>query len=298
MKKFSMPINLVYSAKFLEYKETGHPESPERLKAIADFLEKKRAGMFTVPEPCTREDLLLVHSEEHVERVMNNLLPYDPDTPNIMGIYGYALLSCGAAVEACRLAMEGGFAFSLSRPPGHHAGRNSAGGFCYFNNIAVAVSKMALDKGLRTAILDIDGHHGNGTEEIFREVDNVIYVSLHQFPVFPGTGSVSFANCHNFPVYSGSSAATYIDKFRSALSVIQDFSPDILAISAGFDTHCSDPLLELPLEDKHYYAMGKEIAALRTKMFAVLEGGYNVRTIGNACYCFVKGLTKEKETNG
>jgi len=293
-----MPINFIYSSRFLEYKEAGHPESPERLKAIVDFLEKKKVGRFIVPQECTEEDLLLVHSKELVNNVMNNLLPYDPDTPNIKNIYRYAVLSCGASLEACRLALRGQMAFALSRPPGHHTGRNRIGGFCYFNNMAVAIKKNVLNKGIKAAILDIDGHHGNGTEEIFKGMDNIIYVSIHQFPSFPGTGSTSFGNCYNFPVYVGSTAETYMEKFKSALNVISEFSPEIIGISAGFDTHIKDPLLQMPLEDKHYYFMGKAITAVEGKKFIILEGGYNVSTIGHTCYCFIKGLMKEKNQVG
>jgi len=291
-----MPINFVYSPKFLEFGESGHPESSARLKAIVDFLRKKRLDDFNVPRPCSGEDLMLVHTQEHVNKVRNNLF-YDPDTPNARDIYLYAALSCGAAVEACRSAVEGRIAFALSRPPGHHAGKNSVGGFCYFNNIAVAIKKNVLKGGLKAAILDIDGHHGNGTQEIFREEENVIYVSIHQLPAYPGTGSTSFANCYNFPLQGGSSVKKYMDRFMKALSAIDAFSPDVIGISAGFDAHYADPLLELPLEDKEYYLMGKEISALGKKTFCVLEGGYNVSAIGNTCYCFIKGLTEKKDTH-
>ncbi len=237
---------------------------------------------------------MLVHTQQLIHQVKNGLLPYDPDTPNIKNIYKYASLSCGAAITACKLAFEGTTSFSLSRPPGHHAGKNSTSGFCYFNSIAVAVKKLALNQGFRVAILDIDGHHGNGTEDIFKGEDNIIIVSVHQKPSFPDTGNISFGNCYNFPVYKGSSAKTYLEKFTTALSVIEEYSPDILGVSIGFDTHCADPLLELPLEDTHYYDIGKKIALLETKKFFVLEGGYSISTIGNSCYCFVNGLTKEQ----
>lgn len=287
-----MPINFIYSEQFLGYEEKGHPESPERLKAVIEFLKKKKIDEFIAPRECTQEDLLCAHTEELIGKVRENLF-FDPDTPNIKNIYRYAALSCGAAVEACRGALGGNLSVSLSRPPGHHAGKNSVGGFCYFNNMAVAVKKLIAGSGLKTAVLDIDGHHGNGTEELLKEQENVIYVSIHQFPVFPGTGNISFANCYNFPVYGGSTIKTYMEKFRKALAVIEDFSPDVLGISAGFDAHYTDPLLDLPVDDAHYYIMGKEISGLAKKIFVVLEGGYNVSTIGNAFYCLIKGLSKE-----
>lgn len=288
-----MPVKLIYSEKFLEYAEAGHPESPERLRAIKDFLQKKKDSFeFITPVPCEEKDLLLAHTEDHIRRVKENDF-FDPDTPNVPDIYSYAALSCGAAVRAALIAVNGESGFSLSRPPGHHAGKNTLGGFCYFNNMAVAVKKILRECGLKVAVLDIDGHHGNGTEEILKGETGVIYVSLHQSPAFPGTGSVSFGNCYNFPVLPGTDAKNYMDKFNEALKIIRDFSPDVLGISAGFDAHRLDPLLNLQLEDTHYYKIGKELSGISNKVFVLLEGGYNIKTIGNTCYCFISGLTKE-----
>ncbi len=286
-----MPVKVVYSEKLLEYEEKGHPESPERLKAIESLLRKRKDSFeFITPAACGEKELLLAHTEELVRKVKENDF-FDPDTPNIAEIYSYALLSCGAAVDAARIALGGEKSFSLARPPGHHAGRNGLGGFCYFNNMAVAVKKILLETGLRVAVLDIDGHHGNGTEEILKGEDSVIYVSLHQYPAFPGTGGVSFGNCHNFPVLPGVDSRKYMDKFVEALGVIKNFSPDVLGISAGFDGHRDDPLLNLMLEDTHFYRMGRAVSRITGKIFVLLEGGYNVKTLGNTCFCFLNGLS-------
>ncbi len=287
-----MSVKLIYSDRFLEYEETGHPESSQRLKVIEEFLKKKdNLFEFISPVPCDEKDLLLAHTESLVKKVRENDF-YDPDTPNIPNIYYYAKLSSGAAIQAARFALKGEIAFSLGRPPGHHAGKNTLGGFCYLNNMAVAVKKVLLETKIKIAVLDIDGHHGNGTEEILKGEPGVIYVSLHQSPGFPGTGNVSFENCYNFPVLPGASAKNYMDKFYSALDIIKNFSPDLLGVSVGFDAHRYDPLLNLNLEDRHYYQIGKELAALNQNIFILLEGGYNVKTIGNTCYCFINGLTK------
>ena len=153
--------------------------------------------------------------------------------------------------------------------------------------------KILKEHGLKTAVLDIDGHHGNGTEEILKGEQGVICISIHQSPAFPGTGGVSFGNCYNFPVLPGSGADKYMEAFGEALQIIKDFSPDVLGVSAGFDAHRLDPVLNLFLEDTHYYRIGKELAGAAGRIFVLLEGGYNIKTIGNTCYCFINGLTRE-----
>ncbi|HOL22816.1 MAG TPA: histone deacetylase [bacterium] len=288
-------MKILYSEEFLKYSEPGHPESPERVKAIKEFLQKKGIADFINPVSCSEEDLLLAHTEELVKRIKENNF-YDPDTPNIQNIYQYAVLSCGSAINAASLALNGEIAFSLSRPPGHHAGRNTPGGFCYFNNMAVAVKKILKEHRLKIAVLDIDGHHGNGTEEILKGNEDVIYISLHQYPAFPGTGTSSFGNCYNFPVFPESTAKNYMEKFEKAMGIIKEFSPDLLGISLGFDAHHSDPLLNLPLDDTHYYQMAKHISTITEKIFIVLEGGYNVNTVGNTCYCFINGFVSRRNT--
>ena len=281
-------MNIIYSDRFLEYKEQGHPESPGRLVAIVNFLRKKGIDDFIEPVPCSEEDLLFVHTEEMVRKIKENDF-FEPDTPNVPGIYEYALLSCGSAIIACEIALSGKPAFSLARPPGHHAGKHFPTGFCYFNNMAVSVKKMLL-AGKKVAILDIDGHHGNGTEEILKDEDKVIYVSIHQSPAYPGTGIRSFGNCFNFPVSPGLNSKKYLEKFNEAIAIVRDFTPDVIGISLGFYAHFQDPLLQLPLRDSDYYSIGKEIGKLETKFFVILEGGYNTLTLGNTCYCFIKGI--------
>lgn len=292
-------IEFVYTEEFLKYKEDSHPEAPERIERIINYLCKKGNFKFIKPEPCQEEDLYLVHSYELVKKVKENNF-FDPDCPNIPDIFYYACLSAGASIKASEISLEGKIGFSLSRPPGHHSGKNNLGGFCYFNNIAIAVKKLLL-KNYRVAVLDIDGHHGNGSEEILRGEENVIYVSIHQFPAYPGTGKYSFENCYNFPIPPFSSSKKYIEKLDIALDIIKNFSPDIVAISCGFDTFKEDPLLQLSLTETDYYIIGKKIFNLEKKMFLVLEGGYNISKIGNLLYCFISGFKdsakKEKDND-
>ena len=289
-------IKFVYSDEFLKYRELSHPESPERVKNIVDYLKKKGDFDFVKPGPCNEEDLYLVHTPELIKKIKENNF-YDPDCPNIPDIFYYACLSIGGAIKASEISLEGEIGFSFGRPPGHHAGRNNLGGFCYFNNIAVSVKKLLL-KNFKVAILDIDGHHGNGTEEIFKGEENVIYVSIHQFPAYPGTGKYSFENCYNFPISPFSSSKKYMEEFCKCLEIIKKFSPDIIAVSIGFDTYKEDPLLNLSLDEKDYYEIGEKIASLKKKFFLVLEGGYNVLKIGNLCYQFICGILQEFKNRG
>lgn len=291
-----MEVKFVFSEDFLKYKEPSHPESPERVLSIVNYIKKKGNLNFVEPEICKEEDLLLVHTEKLIRKVKENDF-FDPDCPNIDNIFYFASLSCGSAIKASEISLSGDIGFSLGRPPGHHAGKNSLGGFCYFNNIAVAVKKLLL-KNFKVAILDIDGHHGNGTEEIFRGVENVIYVSIHQFPAYPGTGKYSFENCYNFPVPPYSSSKKYMEKFDESIEIIEKFSPDIIGISCGFDAYKEDPLLNLSLNETDYYLIGKKIGFLNRKIFLVLEGGYNILKIGNLCWCLIQGIINVLKKDG
>ncbi len=279
-------MKIVYSPKCLEYGEVGHPESPIRVGDSYQFLKDKNFE-FVEPEPAQEKDLFLVHTKRLVEEVKNERI-LDPDTPNIKGIYNYALLSAGGAIKAMELALTGEKSFSLMRPPGHHAGKDFCGGFCYFNNIAIAVAK-ALEKVKKAAILDIDCHHGNGTENIFLGKNNVLYVSLHQSPLYPGTGLKSQFNVFNFPLSSETTEKEYLESLDKGLKKISDFQPDVLAISAGFDTYKKDPITMFNLGIETYQKIGKKISDLNLPTFAVLEGGYS-SDLPQCLYNFVNNL--------
>lgn len=279
---------VVYSPKCLEYSEVGHPESPMRVGASYQFLKDKNFE-FVEPQLAQERDLLTVHTKRLIEEVKNEQI-LDLDTPNIKGIFNYALLSVGGAIKAMELALTGEKSFSLMRPPGHHAGKDSCGGFCYFNNIAIAAAK-ALQKVKKVAILDIDCHHGNGTENIFLGKSKVLYVSLHESPLYPGTGLKSYLNAINFPLPPATTEKEYLEFLNKGLEKIADFKPNILAISAGFDTYKKDPITMFNLEIKSYQKIGKKIAALNLPTFAVLEGGYS-SDLPFCLYNFLLGLKK------
>ena len=240
------------------------------------------------PEPASREDLLAVHSREYVDRIKNAEAGsyIDGDTPAPRNIYDYALLSAGAALMAAKEKC-----FSFMRPPGHHAGRNgkTAGastlGFCYFNNIAIAVKKL----NQLTLILDIDGHHGNGTQEIFQGDPKVSFISLHRHPTYPGTGQVSQGNCLNFPLHSSVGDSLYLKTFEKALSQIEISNIEVIAISAGFDAHQGD-LASLGLTSNCYREIGRVVGALKKPVFAVLEGGYIGEYVGRDTHELITGI--------
>ena len=213
----------------------------------------------------------------------------DVDTPTYENIYEYAKLAAGGAILAAKVN-----GFSLMRPPGHHAGRNGAAlgaytrGFCYLNNIAIAVKH--LDKP--TLILDIDGHHGNGTQEIFERDNKVMYVSLHRHPHYPGTGNTSEANILNFPLWADCGDEAYLKTLDEALRKVDASKFEVVAVSAGFDAHMGD-LASLGLTEKSYREIGKRIAALKKPTFFVLEGGYSGENIGKDIDILLKAFEAE-----
>lgn len=268
-----MQINIVSSLRSGEYCQQGHPERPKRVIESFKYL-KSKGFEFLEPQPCSEQDLLMVHSRELLEKIKSGSF-FDADTPALGNIYEYASLSAGAAILAQELCSCEKFVFSLMRPPGHHATGEHVGGFCYFNNIAIAVKKSLNERFKKAAILDIDCHHGNGTEEIFSGKKNVLYVSLHQVPLYPGTGLTSHGNCLNFPLEPKTEDKEYLATLRKAVSEIKKFGPEILGVSAGFDTYRKDPLTDINLRRETYLEIGKSIARLEIPCFALLEGGYS-----------------------
>jgi acetoin utilization deacetylase AcuC-like enzyme len=214
----------------------------------------------------------------------------DSDTPAYDKIFDFACLSAGAAITASKIN-----GFSVTRPPGHHVGKYGAAlgvytrGFCYLNNIAIAVKEM----GKRTLILDIDGHHGNGTQEIFLGDSNATYVSIHQSPNYPGTGGTSEANCINFALQPNVGGKIYFETLDRALSCVDPGKFEALAVSAGFDTHSCD-LASLGLMTEDYFEIGKRLAKLGLPTFFSLEGGYNGQNVGLDIDSLLRGYEENR----
>ncbi len=251
------------------YRTPGHPETPERISRSYERLRSAGHELELPDIPATEADVLLCHGPEHFVRVKDGTFS-DADTAHFPGIEKTALISLSGALSASNAAAQSAAAFSLMRPPGHHAGRDRVSGFCYFNNIAIAAARL---KG-RVAILDVDVHHGDGTEELMTRREGVLFASLHQVPLYPGTGLRSHDNILNFPLPPGTGEAAYLKTLEGVLEALLAFKPAVLAVSAGFDTYKEDPIAQLKLEKKTYARMGRMIAQTGLPRFAALEGGY------------------------
>jgi acetoin utilization deacetylase AcuC-like enzyme len=201
----------------------------------------------------------------------------DPDTVCSETTLEAALLAAGAAIEAVR---RNGFA--LARPPGHHAERDRAMGFCLFDSIAVAARWAQATLGLeRVAIVDWDVHHGNGTQEITLDDPTILFASLHQWPFYPGSGGPyeQGETLVNMPLPAGTGDALYLEAFETVASAVRRFDPDLLLVSAGFDAHVADPLADLELSTETFTELARSCADLAPRVAAVLEGGYNLKTL-------------------
>ena len=277
-----MKTKIVYSEKCLGY-GTWHVEGPQRVKAAHEILQAK-GYEFMEPTPANDEEILGIHDADYLFNVKKGLVE-DSDTPAYKNIYEFAQLSVGGALLASKIN-----GFSLMRPPGHHVGRNGAAlgvytrGFCYLNNIAIAVK----ESGKKTLILDIDGHHGNGTQEIFQGDEKVVYLSLHQSPNYPGTGSFTEGNCINFALPGDFGGKQYLETLDKALGMVDLAKFEAVAVSAGFDTHKGD-LATLGLIEQDYFEIGKRVAKLNKPAFFVLEGGYVGTKVGLDIDSFLRG---------
>src|SRR5439155_10893451 len=201
-------------------------------------------------------------------------------------------LAAGLAIEAAR---RGGFA--LVRPPGHHALPAETMGFCFVNNVAVAARRLQVEGVERVAIVDFDVHHGNGTEEIFRGDDSVLYVSLHQWPFYPGTGGPDDQDetTLNIPLPAGSTDAEYVDAFATRVEpAVARFAPDLVLVSAGFDAHTEDPLAAMRVTAPAFRELARRCAALGPRVAAILEGGYNLATLPRLVEAALAGFRDTK----
>ncbi len=267
---------IFHDARCLEYFSPGHPERPERIARTAPVL-KDRHPDWEWREPISPNEiqLLRAHSPEHLARIKDASHDFDADTPAYPNIYEHALRSAGAAIDAGQTAVRGERAFSLMRPPGHHATRDRAMGFCYFSNVGIAALD-ALENGVgRVAIWDFDAHHGNGTEAIVAGNPRIVFASIHQFPAYPGTGAKSFANIHNYPVAPRTARAQHVDVAERALEDLLRFKPDLLLVSAGFDAYSGDPLVQMTLELEDFAKFGEWLRPIGISTGAILEGGYS-----------------------
>ena len=295
------PVTLFSDEVFLEHQPPpGHPERPERLRVLVAHLQRSSIGKrlrWRVPGAVDPDRLALVHSSDHIAWVRQvcerggGVLD-EGDTHASERSWVAALHAMGAVAEAvdCVLGERGGSAFCAVRPPGHHAERNRPMGFCLFNNIAFGARHALQAHGIaKVAILDWDVHHGNGTQHIFDEDPSVFYMSLHQYPFYPGTGAREERGSGpgegftlNVPLPAGSGEDRYLEAFdRDILPALQRFEPGLLLISAGFDAHRDDPLGGMRLREEsfaRFTALVKDVAPV----VSVLEGGYDLTALARS----------------
>jgi len=286
----------------------NHPEQPARLTSVVEAL-KGMVNTECLPAPkATREQIIRAHDTDYWQWVLDSepaegQAPLDPDTFLSPGSVDATLRASGAACFAVEQIMEGKAqnAFCATRPPGHHAETSRAMGFCLTNHIAVAahhaLSTQAVD---RVAILDFDVHHGNGTQEIFYTNSNVMYVSSHQMPLYPGTGRADETGCGNIvnlPLPTGAGSRRFRAAWSgSGLPAVTEFKPDLILVSAGFDAHNDDPLAQLTLLEPDFAWITKEIGTLaatlcRGRVVSVLEGGYHLDALASSARTHVEALT-------
>lgn len=270
-------VTIITDPRCTGYHTPGHPEKPNRVSRTADLLkgQKSLELKWDAPGDVTEAQLLRAHPAAHLARLQIQEA-FDGDTAWHPGIAEHARRGVGGALKALDLCLDGEPAFSLLRPPGHHATRTHAMGFCYLGSLAIAALE-ARARGKRVAIFDFDVHHGNGTEDIVRDHEGVAFASVHQHPCYPGTGTGDVGtNCHNHPVAPRAERTVWRAAYLRALAQLKATQPEVLGISAGFDAYRGDPLAQGTLEREDFHWLGQQVRAFGVPAFAILEGGYSV----------------------
>ncbi len=258
-----------------EFGSAERPEQPARvLKTVERLLTNHPEWLWQLPGDAPEEAILLAHEPALLAR-LRKPEEFDADTPYFDGIAAHALRSVGGALSVLDHALAGRKAFSLLRPPGHHATRKRAMGFCYLNQVAVAALAARRRGVARVAVWDFDAHHGNGTEEILAGVEGTLYVSVHQNPCYPGTGLASEGNCRNFPVAPRAPREALLEAMRQSWNAVLAFHPDLVLVSAGFDAYEHDPVAQLTFAATDFACLGRWVSESGLLAGAVLEGGYS-----------------------
>ena len=306
----------VYSHSACLSKENGegHPERKERLESILDSIQRIDDISIDLKEApkAQNKDINLVHPQSYLEEIFE-MIP----SQGLVGVekepYADTLLcpdskeailrACGSGISASKDLMDGSSkrVFCAVRPPGHHAETNRVNGFCFLNNAAVAARYLQSNNDIKKiAIIDFDVHHGNGTQEIFYNDNSVLYGSIHQHPLFPGTGlesEICAGNIFNAPIEAGTSSEEFLRVFNEKILVNVDrFEPEVIIISAGFDAHKRDPLATINLDSEDYFTMTQDIVSIanrhsKGRVISFLEGGYDLQALSESIQSHFKGLS-------
>ena len=294
-----MKTGLVTSDSFQNHDTgPGHPEQIARVSVINENFKKLSNPNILWKKPSIISDEIIknTHDAKYIDLVKNSFpskgfSSFDGDTIISPGSKEATFDAAGSIIAAIDGVQNKEFknAFASVRPPGHHCNQNKAAGFCILNNVAIG-AKYLLNKYKykKIAIIDFDVHHGNGTQDIFYENENVLFISTHQYPYYPGSGSEQekgkFNNIYNVPLPAGTNSREYFDAFEHALKKLNEFQPEFILISAGFDAHKDDPLAQIKLETEDFYNITKRILETSKKfcngkIVSILEGGYDLQAL-------------------
>ena len=289
----------------------GHPEQPKRVSAVINKLRKRDNLLWIKSEKFDQKILKKVHGSDYIESVENSfpsngLKFLDGDTIISPGSKKATYDAVGSIIKAVDGVETKKFknAFCAVRPPGHHSEKNKAMGFCIFNNAAIGAQYLIEKYNYnRIAIIDFDVHHGNGTQDIFYSNKKVLYVSTHQYPFYPGTGSENekgkFNNIFNIPLPAGTSSENYFEAYNHVLKKIDQFRPEFLIFSAGFDAHQDDPLAQFKLKSGDFYEITRRTLLtankyINKKVVSILEGGYDLNALAESADEHIKALQQNK----
>ena len=289
----------------------GHPEQPKRVSAVINKLRKRDNLLWIKSEKFDQKILKKVHGSDYIESVENSfpsngLKFLDGDTIISPGSKKATYDAVGSIIKAVDGVQSKKFknAFCAVRPPGHHSEKNKAMGFCIFNNAAIGAQYLIEKYNYnRIAIIDFDVHHGNGTQDIFYNNKKVLYISTHQYPFYPGTGSENekgkFNNIFNIPLPAGTSSENYFEAYNHVLKKIDQFRPEFLIFSAGFDAHQDDPLAQFKLKSGDFYEITRRTLLtankyINKKVVSILEGGYDLNALAESADEHIKALQQNK----